>query len=222
MPVMTSGGKVIGYTRVSTQEQGEHGVGLDAQEAAIRAEVERRGWVLDRIERDVSSGGSIRKRPGLAAARSSCRRGEADGIIVAKLDRLTRSLLDFAAIITEAQEQDYEVVVLDQGFDLATPNGRAMAGMLAVFAQWERELISQRTRDALAVKRSQGVVLGRPPVVSEEVRGRILELREQGESLSAIARTLNEEGVPGGHGGKWWPATVGRVSASSRMREVAG
>jgi DNA invertase Pin-like site-specific DNA recombinase len=80
---VTEGTTVIGYARVSTEEQGAEGAGLEAQRAAIRAECDRRGWILDRIEEDVLSGKSL-KRPGLQRAVDDCRAGEADGLVVAK------------------------------------------------------------------------------------------------------------------------------------------
>ena len=139
-----------------------------------------------------------------------------DGIVVAKLDRLSRSLIDFAGLLEEARARGYNIVALDLGLDLSTAQGEAMAGMLAVFAQWERRVIGERTRDALAVKRAAGVRLGRPPSLPEDVRERIRKMRAAGTpeemSLTAIAETLNREGVPTARGGaRWYPATVRAV-----------
>jgi DNA invertase Pin-like site-specific DNA recombinase len=86
---MGSGEKVIGYLRVSTDEQGANGAGLDAQRLAIEAECKRRGWQLVRIEEDVLSGRSL-NRPGLQRALQACASGEVAGVVVAKLDRLSR------------------------------------------------------------------------------------------------------------------------------------
>jgi DNA invertase Pin-like site-specific DNA recombinase len=211
------GEKVIGYVRVSTADQGANGAGLDAQREAIEAEAARRGWQLVRIEEDVQSGGSTKKRPGLDLARAACREGEASGLVAAKLDRLTRSMLDFATIVEEAKKHDYNVVCVEQSFDLHTPHGKAMAGMLAVFAEYEKELIGQRTRDALAVKRSQGVRLGRPPAIPRATRSKIVRWREKDWSLTKIANRLNETGEPTAHGGaRWWPATVRAVLAEEQ------
>ncbi len=199
---------MIGYVRVSTSEQADSGLGLEAQRQAIAAECERRGWQLLRVEEDVLSGRSLR-RPGLQRALAACRSGDAGGIIVAKLDRLSRSLVDFAGLLVEARERGFNVVALDLGVDLSTPSGEFLASIMASAAQWERRIIGQRTRDALAIKRAQGVRLGRPRSIPPDVRERIRTLRDGGASLPAIAAQLERDGVPTARGGKrWYPSTV--------------
>jgi DNA invertase Pin-like site-specific DNA recombinase len=210
---MGTGEKVIGYVRVSTDEQGSRGAGLQAQRAAIEAECMRRGWTLLRVERDVLSGRTMR-RPGLQRALEACRSGEASGVVVSRLDRLSRSLVDFAGLLGDAQTRGYNVVALDLGVDLSTPSGEFLANVMASAAQWERRIIGQRTRDALAVKRAQGVRLGRPPLLPEALRDRIRAARASGLTLAAIADELNAEGVPTPAGGKrWHPTTVRRAAA---------
>jgi len=205
------GQTVIGYVRVSTEDQGASGAGLDAQREAMLAECARRGWQLARIEEDKLSGKSL-KRPGLQRALDDCRAGDADGIVVAKLDRLSRSLIDFAGLLEDAKKRGYNVVALDLGVDLSTPAGEMLANVMVNFAQYERRLIGQRTREALAVKRSQGVRLGRPQAVPRSVVRRIKSRRSRGDSFAAIARRLNEQQVPTGHGGaRWHPSTVRAV-----------
>src|SRR5439155_23274781 len=130
--------------------------------------------------------------------------GEAAALVVAKLDRLSRSLLDFAGLMERARRKGWSLVALDLGVDTSTPSGEMMASVLATFAQFERRLIGQRTKDALAVKRSQGVQLGRPREISAETIERVRELHaSSGLSIAAIARRLNDEGVPTARGGKW-------------------
>ncbi len=203
--------RMIGYVRVSTQEQGGSGAGLAAQRKAIEALCESRAWELDRFERDVMSGSTTRRRPGLARALESCASGEADGLVVAKLDRLSRSLLDFSTLVERAQREGWALVSAGEGFDLSTSHGRMVASMLATFAAFERDLISERTKAALSVKRSQGVRLGRPPVLRADVKERVQELRAEGLSLQAIASLLNEDGIPGAHGGRWHTTSVRRA-----------
>jgi DNA invertase Pin-like site-specific DNA recombinase len=211
---MTKGVRVVGYVRVSTDEQGASGLGLDAQKRAIRAECKRRGWQLDRIEQDVTSGGrSMKRRPGLSAALASCHSGEVAGIVVSKLDRLTRSLVDFASLLAEAHGH-FNVVALEPDVDLNTPSGEFLANVMASAAQWERRIIGQRTRDALAAKRERepGWRPGRPVVLDESVRRRIKRMRGRRMSLSAIEAKLNADAVPTAHGGKqWYPSTVRSV-----------
>jgi DNA invertase Pin-like site-specific DNA recombinase len=136
--------------------------------------------------------------------------------VVAKLDRLSRSMLDFAALMATAQKQSWALLALDCAVDTSTPAGEAMAHVLATFVQFERRLISQRTREALAVKKASGVRLGRPPTVPPSVVRRIQRLRARGLSLRAIVDELNESNVPTGQGGKqWYAATVRGVLARS-------
>ena len=206
--------RVVAYIRVSTAEQGESGAGLDAQLIAVTAEAARRGWELVATHRDVGiSGKSVARPVGLAAAIEDVETGRAHALVVAKLDRLSRSLLDFAGLMARSHERGWSIVALDLGVDTSTPAGEMMANVLATFAQVERRLIGQRTREALAVKRAQGVRLGRPPALPEDVRERIRRARASGHALRAIAADLNTDGVPTAHGGREWHAeTVRRVT----------
>ncbi len=204
--------QVIGYVRVSTDEQTNSGAGLAAQRAAITAECQRRGWRLVEIIEDAGYSAKNLKRPGVQLALETLQRGKASGLVVAKLDRLSRSMVDFAKIMETAQKQSWALVALDVNVDTSSPSGEAMAHMLATFAQFERRLIGQRTREALAAKRAAGVRLGRPLSLPATVRTRIAAERQTGRSLAAIADTLNAEGVPTAQGGrKWWPSTVRAV-----------
>jgi DNA invertase Pin-like site-specific DNA recombinase len=204
--------RVVSYARVSTQEQADSGAGLGAQRRAVEAEAERRGWTIaEQFEDAGASGKSLAGRPGLQGALEAVERGEAGALVVAKLDRLSRSLLDFASLMERARSRGWSLVALDLGVDTSTPAGEMMASVLATFAQFERRLIGQRTRDALAVKRAEGVRLGRPREVSPKAVARILELAASGLRPAQISRTLNEEGVPTPRGGRWHPPGVSRV-----------
>ena len=204
--------KAVGYIRVSTDEQADSGAGLEAQRRAIRQEAARRRWKLVDIFEDAASGKSMNGRPGLQEALRAVEDGEAEALVVAKLDRLSRSLLDFAALMERSRKGGWAAVALDLGVDTTTPSGEMMANVLAVFAHFERRLIGQRTRDALAVKRSQGIRLGRPRQIPDHVRVRVRKLRHRGLSLAAIASTLNADGVPTAQGGRcWYPSTVRAV-----------
>lgn len=205
--------RVLGYVRVSTDEQADSGAGLEAQRGAIRAECGRKGWTLLRTHEDASaSGKALNGRPGLAEALGLLDKGQADALVVAKLDRLSRSLLDFASLMERSRKNGWALVALDLGVDTSTPAGEMMANVLATFAQFERRLIGQRTREALAVKRAEGVRLGRRSTVAPETRRRIARLHRAGKSLQAIADALTQSGVPTGQGGKkWYPSSVRAV-----------
>ncbi len=208
----------IGYLRVSTDEQADSGAGLAAQRAAIEAEAARREWHLLTVETDAgASGKSLSGRPALARALNGVSTGRADVLLVAKLDRLSRSLLDFASLMARSQAEGWSLVALDLGVDTSTPAGEFMASVMASAAQWERRIIGQRTRDALAVKREQGVRLGRPPSIPVEITDTIKRHRRDGLSMRAIAERLTVEGHPTATGSACWSAsTVQRVLASSR------
>jgi DNA invertase Pin-like site-specific DNA recombinase len=212
--------RMVGYVRVSTEEQGRSGLGLEAQEAAIRRAAGERGWQLVAIELDTASGATRKRRPGLATAVERCRSGEAEGLVVAKLDRLSRSLLDFASLVEEAQCGRFALVVLDQDFDLATASGRAMAGMLAVFATFERDLCSERTKAALTAARRRGTRLGRRPLLPEAALEEVVRLDARGLSLRKLAARLNRDGVPAPAGGRWDHAAVRRVLLRAKRAEA--
>jgi DNA invertase Pin-like site-specific DNA recombinase len=204
--------KLIGYTRVSTTEQANSGLGIEAQNRDIRAEVDRRGWLLAGVESDTASGRSTRLRPGLASALAAVDAREADGLIVAKLDRLSRSVLDFAQLVCRAQADGWNLIVLDLGLDLSSPQGRFTAHVLCACAELERELISRRTKDALAAARARGIHTGMTSKVSSETVSVIRAERANGATLTAIADQLNTTGTATPTGsGKWHPSSVRAV-----------
>lgn len=207
-------GSVVAYIRVSTDEQASSGAGLDAQRAAITAEVGRRGWHIVGWEADegISGGKGVEHRAGLASAINAVQSGQAAALIAAKLDRISRSVLDMASLMEQARIAGWELVTCDLAIDTSTPAGEATASMMAVFSQLERRLISQRTREALAIKRSQGVRLGRPPALPREIVTRIADARRDGDSLRTIASGLTADGVPTAQGGaKWYASTIRAV-----------
>jgi DNA invertase Pin-like site-specific DNA recombinase len=207
--------RAIGYVRVSTSEQGESGAGLAAQRSAIEAEADRRGFELVDVVEDVASGKDL-KRPGVQDALGRLAAGEAAVLVVAKLDRLSRSLLDFAGVVARAEREGWALVALDLGVDTSTASGQLMANVLAAFAEFERKLIGQRTREGLAAKRAAGVRLGRPLSLDPAVRERIRADREAGVSFAAIARGLNADAVPTAHGGaQWHPSSVRAAAVAS-------
>ncbi len=221
MACMTKGSRVLGYIRVSSAEQADSGAGLQAQRNAVTAEAERRGWTLLGVVEDAGYSAKSLDRPGMQVALGQLARGEADALLAAKLDRLSRSLLDFAGLLERAQREGWSLVALDLGLDTTTPQGRMMARILATFAEYERQLIGQRTRDALAVKRAQGVRLGRPPVLPDEVVARIRREHEQGASLRKIAERLTDDGISTARGGaRWQPSSVRAVVASERQTSL--
>lgn len=195
--------RYIAYTRVSTSDQEENGASLAAQEAAIRAECDRRQWQLDRVESDSLSGKSMR-RDGLERALDSCRNGDTAGLVVAKLDRLTRSVIDLGAILEDAKKHGWNLVALDFGLDMATPQGELVANVLMSVAQWERRIIGERTREAMRYRKTQGLPVGPPSNFPPVLRRRVKKWRAEGWSYRDIARKLNAENIPTPRGGSEW------------------
>jgi DNA invertase Pin-like site-specific DNA recombinase len=200
---------VAGYVRVSSEEQGASGLSLESQRNAIQEEADRRGWAILAVFEDVASGKSGARRDGYQAALTAVTKGEASVLVAVRIDRLSRSLRDLVDLMDRSIDEGWSLVTLDLRVDTTTPHGKAMARMAGVFAELERDLIAERTKAALAVKRAQGTKLGRPVSMAPKVRRRIKRLHSQGLGWTAIARRLNDDGVPTAQGGRcWYPSTV--------------
>ena len=155
--------RVVGYIRVSTEEQKRSGAGLAAQSRSIESACRERGWQLVSVEANEGvSAKSTKNRPALAHVLEALEAGEAGGLIVAKLDRLSRSVRDFCEILDRSQRQRWALVCLDLGLDTSTPTGKFTAQIIAAVAELERELIGQRTREGLESQRAKGVLSDAP------------------------------------------------------------
>jgi DNA invertase Pin-like site-specific DNA recombinase len=172
------------YARVSTNDQQT----LPMQLRALREYAARRGWSVFSQVKEVGSGGSQRQmREKLMEA---ARRREIDVVLVWRLDRWGRSVADLLATLQELQHLGVGFVSLTEALDLTTPAGRAMAALLAVFAEFEREILRERVRAGLAHARQNGKRLGRPLTASLHA-DQVRKLRRSGVSKSEIARRLN-------------------------------
>jgi DNA invertase Pin-like site-specific DNA recombinase len=208
---------MFGYSRVSTDEQ-VAGYGLDAQRHAIDDQSARRGWAVEHFADEGVSGKVV--GPQLQEVLQLLVSGQGDGLVVAKLDRLSRSIVNAANIIESAPAQGWSLVILDLGVDLTTAAGRMQAMMLVNFAQYERELISERTKAALAAKKLKGERIGRPRAVRPNVVRRIVQARNAGMSYDAIAQTLTDAKIPSPLGRPTWqPSTVRRIFTSATDRQ---
>jgi DNA invertase Pin-like site-specific DNA recombinase len=191
--------RLVGYARIGPREREGDRPTLDVQRRGLENAAERRGWELVRVEEDVRSGRSLR-RPGLRAALAACRSGEAEGIVVARLDRLTYSLADLAELVSDAGERGYAIVSLQPELDLASDGGRVVGEVLAEAASWQPRAIASAGR---ALTGRPGRPSSTPPAVAARIRG----LRARGMTLQAICDTLNAEGVPTPRGGAEWRPT---------------
>lgn len=210
----------LAYVRVSTDEQVDSGASLDAQRSQLMAEADRRGWDIEFVVDAGYSGKSMDTRPGLKSAFARLDSGEAQVLLAQRVDRLSRSVRDFALLMERAQKKKWNVAALDLGLDTSTPSGMLMANILASFAEYERHLIGQRTREGLAQRRAEGVQLGRPARLSESTVARILSDRARGRGLTQISLDLASEGIPTAAGGRWHPSTVKRVLESEAARRL--
>ena len=213
---------VLAYLRVSTEEQAISGLGLGDQREVIAAEAARRGWADVEYLSDEGFSAKTLPRPGIARALDMLSRGEASVLVVSKLDRLSRSLLDFAMLMERARSEGWQLVVLDLALDTTTASGELMASVMACFAQYERRLIGARTSAALQQLKRQGKRLGRPRTLPAEVTARIVAERGERQTLAAIAEGLNRDSVATARGGeRWYPSTVKAVLTSSALDELA-
>jgi DNA invertase Pin-like site-specific DNA recombinase len=212
---------VVSYRRVSTEEQGDSGLGLEAQAAAIAVELDRRAWTLAADYTDVASGKSTTGRPGLARALAHVRRTK--GVLVAaKLDRVSRSVLDFTTILRAADREDWRVLMVDTPeMDTTTADGEFQAHLWIALAQRERRLIGERTASALRALKARGVRLGPPRQTPAKVIRRVVREREAGRSWPAIAKGLDADGVPTVRGGTWRVSTVQRVYRGHQLDQEA-
>lgn len=217
-------GTVVAYLRVSTDEQAESGAGLAAQRATITAEAERQGWTIVAWHADEGLSGGIApsKRPALSAALSAVRNRDAAILVAAKLDRLSRSMTDAAAMLDRSTREGWQLVTCDMAADTSTPQGRAAAHMVMTFAELERGMISQRTREALAARKAAGMQLGTPTQVPDDVLTRIITEAAEGRSLRKIAQGLMADKIATGSGRlTWHPPQVQRALDCQRAQQLA-
>jgi DNA invertase Pin-like site-specific DNA recombinase len=204
--------RVIGYIRVSTDEQADSGLSLEAQRDRLRLACDFKGWTLvDVIADEGITGTSVAKRRGLRRALKAIAAHRADGLMCTKLDRLSRSSADTALIFEWFKTAGATLCVLDIDVDTTSPVGAAVVTIMAAVAQLERDQTAERTRAALAVKRQGGKATGRPGVhENPPLLHRIRRMRHTGGvgatpmTYQEIADTLNAEGVPTIRGGKLW------------------
>jgi DNA invertase Pin-like site-specific DNA recombinase len=188
-------------------EGSDSGAGLEAQRRAIAAACERCGW--QPLVEDAGRSAQEVNRPGVEGAVRVLERADERALVAAKQGRLSQALLDLASLLATAQQQGWALVALDCALEPTTPAGEETAYVLATFAPLERGLISQRTKEALARKRSQGARLGRPATMPKYVIDRIKRERAAGKSLAAIANGLNADRIPTAQGGqRWYPTTI--------------
>lgn len=202
---------ILGYTRVSTHEQADEGVSLTMQAAKIHAYCSVKDWVCDLIIEDGGHSAKDLDRPGMQTLLGMLECNDVSAVVVCKLDRLTRSVVDLNTLVKLFDRQGVALVSIVESLDATSATGRLMMNLLMSVSQWEREVIGERTRDALGELKAQGKAYCRPVFADTELRERMRKMRSQGYTYHAIAHELNTAGVNTARGGTWHASTVRQI-----------
>jgi DNA invertase Pin-like site-specific DNA recombinase len=211
---MTTKSVALIYLRVSTARQANEGVGLEAQESKCRAHAERMGWEIAETFKDegISGKDGIENRPGLKALIARAKTIPGAVVVVYSVSRLARRQRLLWQLLDERDGEGLSISSATEAFDNTTPTGRAMLGMIAVFAQLEADMISERTKDALAEVKAQGKKLGQKSMkdLCPETVAYVKKLYATGlYTHKSLAEELNRQKFPTVTGrGKWWPRNV--------------
>ena len=219
--------KAIGYVRVSTQEQAEEGASLEAQQDRIKAWCLANGYELVNVFIDAGISGKGMNRQGLKDALAAV--GKDSALVACSLSRISRSTKDMLTIAETLESKGADLVSLSERIDTTSAAGKMVFKMLAVLNEFERDLVSERTKAVLAHKKAKGEKYGTVPFGYREVDGRLIEvqseldilanivlMRNQGKTLRFIAGYLNDQGIKGKSGGKWYASTISYI-LKSRM-----
>jgi len=218
----------VGYVRVSTEKQAEWGVSLEAQDAKIRAMAALQDAQLVDVIVDAESAKDL-NRPGMARLLALVESRAVQTVIVAKLDRLTRSVRDLGELLERFQRRGVSLVSVAESLDTKTAAGRLVLNVMASVSQWEREAIGERTRDAMRHMQTAGQYTGgsvpfgyqllsdgqhlNPNAAEQTIVSRVGELRAAGYSLRAVAHELNAQGYTTRRGTAWRHQYVAALAA---------
>jgi site-specific DNA recombinase len=229
--------KAIGYTRVSTEEQAKEGISLFAQRTKIMAYCDLNGLDLVGIKEDAGKSGKDLKREGVQELIDMVEKKKIDAVVVYKLDRLSRRVKDTVEVMELVEKRGVAFHSITEKIDTTTAMGKFFLNILASMNQWERDTISERTKDALGVKKRNGQRTGGIPygyslgedgstlveIPSEQKTIlKIMSLVRRHNSYMAICKVLTKEGMPCPSGSKkWHPQTVLNIWNRNKTREVA-
>jgi DNA invertase Pin-like site-specific DNA recombinase len=210
--------KAIGYVRVSTEKQADFGVSLEAQSEKVRAMAVVQGAELVELIIDAGESAKSLNRPGMARLLSLVDAGAVDAVIIAKLDRLTRSVKDLAELLERFNRRGVSLVSVAESLDTGTAAGRLVLNIMTAVSQWEREAIGERTRDAMNHKRANGERVGTVPFgfrtaadglhleadpAEQGILSCIRDLKAVGHTTRQIADELNRQGFTTRRGTAW-------------------
>lgn len=217
--------KVIGYTRVSTQKQADEGGSLDVQRDKIELYCELHDHDLVEVYEDAGQSAKDMDRPALQEALDAVESGEAEAIVVHKLDRLTRCTEDLCRLMKRFKQKGVDFKSVQESLDTSTPAGRMVVKILGVVSEFDRETIAQRTSEALTEKSRNGEYVGGKPAFGydvvdgelvedpdeQEVLQAMLEYREAGLSLRKTAQRLADRGMYNRNGNKFGPKSISNI-----------
>jgi DNA invertase Pin-like site-specific DNA recombinase len=209
--------RAIGYVRVSTEKQADFGVSLEAQTEKVRAMAVVQGAELAEVIVDAGESAKSLNRRGMERLLALVDARAVDVVIIAKLDRLTRSVKDLAELLERFTRRGVSLVSVAESLDTGTAAGRLVLNIMTAVSQWEREAIGERTRDAMSHKRANGERVGTIPfgfrmgedgllaedAAEQDVLSRIRELKAAGHTIREIADELNRQGYTTRRGTAW-------------------
>ena len=210
--------KAIGYVRVSTEKQADFGVSLEAQTEKVRAMAVVHGADLAEVIVDAGESAKSLTRPGMARLLRLVDAGQVDTVIIAKLDRLTRSVKDLAELLERFTRRGVSLISVAESLDTGSAAGRLVLNIMTAVSQWEREAIGERTRDAMHHKRANGERVGtlpygyrlaadgvhiEPEPAEQAVLNAMRELKDAGLSTRQAAVELNRRGFRTRRGTGW-------------------
>jgi DNA invertase Pin-like site-specific DNA recombinase len=209
--------RAIGYIRVSTDKQADFGVSLEAQSEKVRAMAVVQGAELAELIMDAGESAKSLNRPGMERLLALVDSKAVDVVIIAKLDRLTRSVKDLAELLERFTKHGVTLVSVAESLDTGTAAGRLVLNIMTAVSQWEREAIGERTRDAMRHKRANGERVGtirfgfrmaedgrlEEDPAEQDVLARMRELKAAGRTVREIADELNRQGYTTRRGTSW-------------------
>ena len=229
--------KFMGYTRVSTEEQALSGLSLAYQKERIIAQCKASDLDLDEIVEDAGKSGRDLKRPGLQRILDMVGLSLIDGVVILKLDRLTRSVKDLGYLLDTFAKKGIALKSVQDSLDTTTASGKLIVHFMGAIAQWEREVIGERTAAALGVKRARGEKTGGSVPYGYTVDGKkmlhedpgeqaviryIVEHRKSGKSLRSITNALNSTSIRSKLGKLWHPQTIKEILARQDKTHLPG
>ncbi len=225
--------RLIGYVRVSSDQQRQSGASMEAQIEKINAMAVLKGATLIEIVQDAGESAKDLDRPGMKRVLEMVRTRQVDAVVISKLDRITRSVKDLDELMSLFKDKDVSLISIEESLDMSTATGRMMMNLISVVSQWEREVIGERTSTALQQIKASGCPAGpapygysaqpRPEVNGKKQRMplltndaeqhtiRVIVAKSKEHSLRELADMLNAAGYRTRRGGMWHFTAVGRI-----------